>query len=274
MERVQEQHWDLLLMDIQMPVMDGLEATRTIRKMPEKADLPIIAMTANAFMEEKDACLEAGMNDHVGKPVDPDWLYELLIRWIPPREKNTPILPLEPTTMEEDATELLMARMGTLDGLDLVNGLRSLQGNRSAYIRMLRLFVREHANNPTIFRTQLASADVNGLRLIAHSLKGASATLGAERIRINAARLEADANACLSNTDQQLSLSRLQKEGLLLVEQIEQCLQLLERTLHVDGPPPEKHPTVGTGTLSGDGAPAWHIRYTSRNDATDASRFL
>lgn len=243
-ERVQEQHWDLLLMDIQMPVMDGLEATRAIRKMPEKADLPIIAMTANAFMEEKDACLEAGMNDHVGKPVDPDWLYELLIRWIPPREKNTPILPLEPTTMEEDATELLMARLGTLDGLDLVNGLRSLQGNRSAYIRMLRLFVREHANNPAIFRTQLASADVNGLRLIAHSLKGAAATLGAERIRINAARLEADATACLSNTDQQPTLSRLQKEGLLLVEQIERCLQLLERTLHVDGPPPEKHPTV------------------------------
>ena len=77
--------FDLVLMDIQMPVMGGIEATRRIRELPAGSSLPIVAMTANAFAEDRQACLEAGMNDHVGKPVDPDVLYGVLLRWLPPR---------------------------------------------------------------------------------------------------------------------------------------------------------------------------------------------
>jgi CheY-like chemotaxis protein len=80
--RVQAQDYALVLMDMQMPVMGGVAATRAIRLLPGKASMPILAMTANAFEEDRNACLEAGMNDHIGKPVDPDVLYATLIKWL------------------------------------------------------------------------------------------------------------------------------------------------------------------------------------------------
>jgi CheY-like chemotaxis protein len=79
---VQNNHYDLILMDMQMPLMNGVEATQAIRAMPGMKNLPILAMTANAFDEDRDRCLAAGMNDHLGKPVEPDVLYETLFKWL------------------------------------------------------------------------------------------------------------------------------------------------------------------------------------------------
>ena len=80
-----QQHFDLVLLDVQMPGLDGLQACRQIRALPGFADIPILAMTANAFVEDRQHCLDAGMNDHVHKPVSPTQLFEVLRRWLPPR---------------------------------------------------------------------------------------------------------------------------------------------------------------------------------------------
>ena len=81
-ELVRNGNYDLVLMDMQMPVMGGLEATQAIRQIPSREKLPVLAMTANAFDEDRQACLDAGMNDHIGKPVDPGFLYTKLLFWL------------------------------------------------------------------------------------------------------------------------------------------------------------------------------------------------
>ena len=87
-EQLEQRQFDLVLMDVQMPVMGGYEATETIRKDPQFKNLPILAMTANVFVEDRRACMAAGMNDFIAKPVDVDILFSTLAKWLPKRDSK------------------------------------------------------------------------------------------------------------------------------------------------------------------------------------------
>ncbi len=174
--------YDLILMDMQMPVMDGLEATRAIRALPGQKQVPILAMTANAFSEDRQRCLEAGMNDHVAKPVDPEALYTALAKWLPTRPRAPQVI------SAATGAELGFAAIA---GLDVKAGLRMTRGSPEKFAALLRLFVEHHEGDMARLRSCLAGTDVEAARRLAHSLKGAAGSIGATVLYDLAAALEA-----------------------------------------------------------------------------------
>jgi PAS domain S-box-containing protein len=187
-------HYDLILMDVRMPVMDGLEATREIRARDEWRSLPILAMTANAFDEDRRACELAGMDDFVGKPVEPPVLYAAISKWLSLR----PPTPASGAPQEAQASHgtgqqaaKVLARLRQLPGLDVESGIEMLGGKQDKYVALLGRFRDEHASDPTRMMQRLEDGDAEGLRAIAHGLKGAAATLGMTTITQIASELDA-----------------------------------------------------------------------------------
>ena len=180
-------HYDLVLMDIQMPKMDGLTATRTIRQEARFNHLPIIAMTAHAMEGDRQRSLDAGMQDHLTKPINPDALYAALLHWIAPRTGTSTGTPAH-SSVPSAATTL-----PALPGIDTAVGLAHCLGRPDLYLRILDNFVREFADSAPRIQAALASGpphDWPTARRIAHSLKSAAATLGAATLADAARVLE------------------------------------------------------------------------------------
>jgi PAS domain S-box-containing protein len=207
--------FDAVLMDIQMPVMDGYAATRVLRGQPGTVGLPIIAVTANALPSERERCLQAGMNDYLPKPIDPDRLRAVLEKWV--RPCRAPALPLPPHpgplpavrgegTHGGDASQPLPASPlrgeadahraageglpASLPGVDTEVALRRLMGNRDLLVRLLCDFASEHANDPERIRASLARGDLDGARATVHRLKGVAGNLAAQQVFASAVVLE------------------------------------------------------------------------------------
>jgi PAS domain S-box-containing protein len=187
-DELRHHDYDLVLMDIQMPGMSGYEATAIIRKDLQRSDLPVIAMTAHTMSGDRERCLDAGMNDHVGKPVDPDALFAVLVRWIRPRNRD------HAARMTKDGTTKPTSRSPalpeSLDGFDLKAGLHSVNGNSALLRRLLIDFATAHGTEGLIIRPALRDGRVEEALRIAHTLKGTAATIGATEVSRHAGALE------------------------------------------------------------------------------------
>jgi PAS domain S-box-containing protein len=180
---------DAVLMDCQMPVMDGYEASRELRKQARLAGLPIIALTAHAMASDRDRCLAAGMNAYLSKPVDICELLAALSRWIKPR-------PGFPGRGGEPQPPAVAGLPPELPGIDLGQGLERAGGNGRLYLKLLRKFRDSHCRSfEPEFRAAAAAGDWPTAARLAHSLKGVARTLGAEPLGEHAARAEALARA-------------------------------------------------------------------------------
>jgi len=177
--------YDLILMDMQMPEMDGLQATRAIRAKPRLANVPIIAMTANAFSEDREACLDAGMNDHVGKPVEPAALYDTLLRWLVIEQSRVAGVDSGHGGLDEPPVPAALQPAPAMElprvpGLDTGRGLRFCGGLVESYLQALRLFVDLYASGLPGVRAFLSggSSPESAMRDV-HTLGGAAGAIGA-----------------------------------------------------------------------------------------------
>jgi two-component system, sensor histidine kinase and response regulator len=193
-DMAQRKSYDIVLLDMQMPEMDGVEAAQALRAMPRFAVLPIVAMTANVMQADRERCLAAGMNDFVGKPIEPEALWQALARWVKPagaaqRERATAARTAN-VTNTETAARAGVPELAAIEGLDIVGGLRRTLGKTALYLSVLRDFVNAETDAARTALNALARGDMDTVERIVHSLKGSAATIGAVAIHEAAVALE------------------------------------------------------------------------------------
>jgi len=193
--------FDLVLMDLQMPEMDGYQATTTIRSETRFAQLPIVAMTAHATLEERQRCLAAGMNDHLSKPIDPAMLFETVGRY---RRGSAPSPETAPEPVVASVATVAAAGSATpaastpptgpdlpsIEGLDTQDGLSRVAGNQKLYLKLLRLFTEQQGPAIQQITAALAQGDALLAERLAHTLKGVAGNIGAKAVQTAAGLLE------------------------------------------------------------------------------------
>jgi PAS domain S-box-containing protein len=183
---VSQHSFDGVLMDIQMPVMDGYEATREIRSNERFRNLPIIAMTANAMVGDQEAAIAAGMNGYVPKPIDPLVLHETLIKWIQVQEPSAVVE--QPASANTD--NVSVPEIENLPGIDVSAGLQRVGGNRGLFHKLLVEFYQDHCNDVNAIGDALDGGSVDTAQRLAHTIKGVAATIGAQQLHLAAKELE------------------------------------------------------------------------------------
>jgi len=189
-EAVFRNAYDAVLMDVQMPVMDGFQAVEMIHAEPAHQDLPVIAMTAHAMQGDKEKCLAVGMDDYLSKPIQSDLLFSILMKWIHPKHQGHAQSALEHCPAACKESELI----DNLPGLDTASGLKRLAGNRRLYGNLILQFAREYAKTPQEIREALKLGDFQGIRQRAHAIHGVAANLSAVTLQASARELEGTAD--------------------------------------------------------------------------------
>jgi signal transduction histidine kinase/CheY-like chemotaxis protein len=218
LDKVRATDYDIVLMDVQMPVMDGLTATQEIRKEERFEHLPVVAMTANAMQADRDRCLAAGMNDHVAKPIEPEDLWKTLLKWIKPRRSTAAAAEMKPQA-DRDAD-----LPSGIEGLDMVSGLRRVLGKKPLYLSMLRKFVSGQKSATAEIIEVLQGNDWGTAERLAHTLKGVSGNIGATGLQQLAEKLEAAIKERQPRKTVDDRLDELKKPLENLIAQLEQKL--------------------------------------------------
>jgi two-component system sensor histidine kinase/response regulator len=262
-QQLTKQDYDLVLMDMQMPVMDGITATKAIRANPRFASLPIVAMTANAMDRDREQCLAAGMNDHLGKPIDPAKLLEALLRWIPARAAAAAAAPAF-SPFASSSTPASSAVSGDLliPGIDTATALKRTGGNRKRYESLLQRFAESQALAVIDIQSALAAKDFTTANRLAHSLKGASANLGANDLAQVAAKAEV---AIVSNQSIAPALDALSHS-------LDSTIAAIRTALPAESTAPGAQvPSADPSTAA---QPLSHLKKLLETDDGDASDFL
>jgi CheY-like chemotaxis protein len=192
--------FDGVLMDCQMPIMDGYAATRALRQQPRWRDLPVIAMTADAMVGDRDKALAAGMNDHIAKPIKIEEMFATLARWIRPAA-------LAGTAAGFARGETHDDPLAALTGIDSRAGIAAMMGDSALYIHLLRMFRDRETDFPERFRSARARGDAATAMRMAHDLKSVTASLAVLAVHPAASELEL---ACVNGTDDAGIETRLQ----------------------------------------------------------------
>jgi two-component system sensor histidine kinase/response regulator len=183
LDKIRAVDYDIVLMDMQMPVMDGIMATQEIRKDARFKDLPVVAMTANSMQSDRDRCMAAGMNDHIAKPIEPEDLWKTLLNWIKPRHPSS-----APKSESRAVTDLSF--LSSIDGLDSFNALRRVLGKKALYESMLRKFITGQKSVLKEIAVALKENSWEDAERLAHTLKGVTGNIGATALVALATQLE------------------------------------------------------------------------------------
>ena len=186
---VEKKDFEAVLMDVQMPIMDGYTATREIRNLKsEIRNVPIVAMTAYAMAGDRERCIEAGMNDYVSKPIDPEKLFSALVRWIKPGKRQIPDYLV--ARASDDAQEDERLPMSGLTGISVKSGLAKVGGNRKLYRKLLSKFRRNYSFVADNIRYALEKEDLETATRLAHTIKGLAGNIGAQDLHLATMDLE------------------------------------------------------------------------------------
>ena len=193
LEMLKKDAFDLVLMDIQMPIMDGLTATKEIRAREDEyfKKVPILAMSARAFQKDTEECLEAGMNAHIVKPIDPTVLYEEMAKFLPVAAETPNVGDSDAPDLTQDDREFL-AYFQKVKDFDAESGLYHVNNNRNMFLKILQGFVRDYGGNSFNLRSLIEQFHYEEATRIVHTIKGLCGTIGSSNVQKLAADLEAE----------------------------------------------------------------------------------